>query len=135
MASTTPLKKFSKEPEKPERELSFKEQLDKAAIEAREPPEDKLGNGSLMKPIIEKGAAPRHPHSCRTPTNWLKVTEYIPSATKVLGDPNAKQDEEQVTKKGEGAPEGPPERPIHDHKIEEFVRDQHRSKGRDGKLV
>lgn len=101
-------------PEKKEREMSFKEKLDKAADEARQPPEDE--NDSLMKPIIEK------------------VVEYIPAATSVLGDPK-KEEEERQAAMIKPAPGGPPERPIHDHNIEEFVRDQHRSKGEDGKLV
>lgn len=48
--------RFGKEPvlEKPEREVSFKEKLDKAADGARQPPDDGE-NDSIMKPIIEKG--------------------------------------------------------------------------------
>jgi hypothetical protein len=48
--------RFGKEPlpEKKEREMSFKEKLDKAAEEARQPPDDNESD-SLMKPIIEKG--------------------------------------------------------------------------------
>lgn len=48
--------RFGKEPtpEKPEREMSFKEKLDKAADDARRPPDDGESD-SLMKPIIEKG--------------------------------------------------------------------------------
>jgi hypothetical protein len=53
------------------------------------------------------------------------VTEYIPAVGKVLGTSTPKKDTE--------SPEptdlpGPPERPTHDGSIEEFVRDQHRSK-------
>ncbi|KAH6686261.1 hypothetical protein F5X68DRAFT_240555 [Plectosphaerella plurivora] len=109
--------RFGKEPvpEKPEREMSFKEKLDKAADEARQPSDDGE-NDSFMKPIIEK------------------VTEYIPAATSILGDPKKEEEERQaaITKP---TPGGPPERPIHDHNIEQFVKDQHRSKGEDGKLV
>ncbi|CEI69069.1 hypothetical protein FVEN_g4164 [Fusarium venenatum] len=51
-----------------------------------------------------------------------KITEYIPAAAKVL--PTG-----QSPPKEEDKPPGPPERPHHDHKIEDFVRDQHRSQG------
>lgn len=48
------------------------------------------------------------------------VTEFIPAASKVLGPKEQpKEERPQIP--------GPPERPDHDHKIEEFVRDQHRS--------
>ena len=53
------------------------------------------------------------------------MAKYVPpSVGKVLG----------IEKKEESAPEdpapapGPPERPHHDAQIEEFVRDQHRSR-------
>ncbi|KAM0384145.1 hypothetical protein ACHAPY_001520 [Fusarium culmorum] len=36
--------------------------------------------------------------------------------------------------KEEDKPPGPPERPHHDHKIEDFVRDQHRSQDVEGVL-
>ncbi|KAG8669166.1 hypothetical protein FPOAC2_08481 [Fusarium poae] len=56
-----------------------------------------------------------------------KITEYVPAAAKVL--PTA-----QSPPKEEDKPPGPPERPHHDHKIEDFVRDQHRSQGIEGVL-
>ncbi|KAM5345037.1 hypothetical protein ACJ41O_010899 [Fusarium nematophilum] len=56
-----------------------------------------------------------------------KITEYVPAAAKVLPGKQSPDHEEQK-------PDGPPERPDHDDKIEEFVRDQHRSKGTDGIL-
>ncbi|RGP73537.1 hypothetical protein FSPOR_2119 [Fusarium sporotrichioides] len=40
----------------------------------------------------------------------------------------------QSPPKEEDKPPGPPERPHHDHKIEDFVRDQHRSQGIEGVL-
>lgn len=60
------------------------------------------------------------------------MTEYIPAAANLLGDP--KKEEEERQRQNKPAPGGPPERPTHDLNIEEFVRDQHRSKGEDGKL-
>jgi hypothetical protein len=64
--------RFGKEPlpEKKEREMSFKEKLDKAAEEARQPPDDNESD-SLMKPIIEKGilrpALDREPFLAKNP--------------------------------------------------------------------
>jgi hypothetical protein len=55
------------------------------------------------------------------------VTEYVPAAAKILPG-------KQSPSRDEVKPEGPPERPDHDDKIEEFVRDQHRSQGTDGIL-
>jgi hypothetical protein len=59
----------------------------------------------------------------------IAVTEYVPAASKILG--NSKP-EPAITKTEDIA--GPPERPHHDHKIEDFVRDQYRSKTGDGGL-
>ncbi|CAG7565447.1 unnamed protein product [Fusarium equiseti] len=56
-----------------------------------------------------------------------KITEYVPAAAKILPA-------RQSPPKEEDKPPGPPERPHHDHKIEDFVRDQHRSQGLDGVL-
>ncbi|KAF4952039.1 hypothetical protein FGADI_7039 [Fusarium gaditjirri] len=56
-----------------------------------------------------------------------KITEYVPAAAKVLPA-------RQSPPKEEDKPPGPPERPHHDDKIEDFVRDQHRSQGVDGIL-
>ncbi|KAF4465767.1 hypothetical protein FALBO_7379 [Fusarium albosuccineum] len=86
------------------RQETFKEQLDKAADNTREAENQK------PNPIVEK------------------ITEYVPAAAKIL--PTGKQSPSQE----ENKPEGPPERPHHDDKIEEFVRDQHRSTGTDGIL-
>ncbi|CAI0655552.1 hypothetical protein K4K61_007526 [Colletotrichum sp. SAR11_59] len=83
------------------REMSFKEQLDQAAHDAREPDEPPKQN-----PIIEKAAA------------------------KILGNP-PEEKEEKISRPG--IP-GPPERPYNDAQVEEFIRQQHRSKGEDGML-
>ncbi|KAM0237359.1 hypothetical protein ACHAP5_009085 [Fusarium lateritium] len=56
-----------------------------------------------------------------------KITEYVPAAAKILPA-------RQSPPKEEDKPSGPPERPHHDDKIEDFVRDQHRSQGVDGIL-
>lgn len=56
------------------------------------------------------------------------VAEFIPAAGKVLAPKEKSPGEER-----DEIP-GPPDRPHHDHKIEEFVRDQHRSKMPGGDL-
>ncbi|TDZ13163.1 hypothetical protein C8035_v000114 [Colletotrichum spinosum] len=84
------------------REMSFKEQLDQAAHDAREPDSPPKQN-----PIVEKAAA------------------------KILGT-NQEQDESRNISRP-GIP-GPPERPYDDVQVEEFIRQQHRSKGEDGLL-
>ncbi|KAM0324092.1 hypothetical protein ACHAQA_008282 [Verticillium albo-atrum] len=94
-----------------EDDMTYKDKLDQKAYEARQPSEDK--SEGPMQPIIEK------------------VVEYVPAAAKILGDPKAEKD--QAEKINEGTP-GPPERPIHDDKIEEFLRGQHKSKNKDGIL-
>ncbi|GAB0139262.1 hypothetical protein EsDP_00007473 [Epichloe bromicola] len=114
---------------------TFKDQLDKAAIEQRE-----REQCSKPNPIVEKSMPPR-----RVPTSlalshrgWpsssrhqliLPVTEIIPAASKVLGP---KEHHNQ-----EAHPPGPPERPDHDPSIETFVRDQHKSmpRGIEGDLT
>ncbi|KAI9898550.1 hypothetical protein N3K66_006910 [Trichothecium roseum] len=89
------------------REASFKEQLDQIAVERR-----KAEQPSQQNPIVEK------------------ITEYVPAAAKILGssanDKPSSEPEKQIP--------GPPERPHHDHKIEDFVRDQHRSRNEKGEV-
>lgn len=85
---------------------TYKEKLDQVAEEKRKAQQPQQSN-----PIVEK------------------ITEYVPAASKILG--NSKQ--EPATTKSEDIP-GPPERPHHDHKIEDFVRDQHRSNADSGKV-
>ncbi|RCI07732.1 hypothetical protein L249_5764 [Ophiocordyceps polyrhachis-furcata BCC 54312] len=79
---------------------SFKEQLDRQATQER--------------------GAPQAPD-----TVTAKITEYIPAAAKLFG--NQQQEQEQAAAPAK-ALSGPPNRPTHDDKIEDFVRDQHRSK-------
>ncbi|KAG5919005.1 hypothetical protein E4U42_006631 [Claviceps africana] len=82
-------------------DTTFKDQLDKAAVEQREREQPRKSN-----PIVEKSTS---------------VTEFIPAASKILGAKEPPKGEQpSVT--------GPPERPDHDPSIETFVRDQHRSK-------
>ncbi|KAK7432502.1 hypothetical protein QQZ08_001067 [Neonectria magnoliae] len=89
-----------------QQEETFKEQLDRVAEENRI-------NSSNQKPnpIVQK------------------ITEYVPAAAKILG---GQQNDPNEANKPEIP--GPPERPHHDDKIEKFVRDQHRSNGKDGML-
>ena len=58
------------------------------------------------------------------------VKQYIPSVATILGG----QDQEAENTAGNLPPSGPPERPHHDVHIEEFVREQHKSKRDDGLL-
>jgi hypothetical protein len=64
-------------------------------------------------------------------TPRILVVEYVPAAAPILGVQTEK-DKEQHQQQSDVP--GPPERPDHDPSIEEFVRDQHRSKGDDGLL-
>lgn len=57
------------------------------------------------------------------------VADLVPGAASILGTGSEKKEEEEP-KQPETTP-GPPLRPHHDDKIEEFVRDQHRSKKAD----
>ncbi|EEY14019.1 predicted protein [Verticillium alfalfae VaMs.102] len=95
-----------------EDDMSYKDQLDQKAFEARQP-ED--ANDGVMHPVIEKGGP---------------VVEYVPVAAKVLGDPKAERKEKDD--KANENPPGPPERPLDDDKIESFLRGQHKSIGKDG---
>ncbi|KAI0167781.1 hypothetical protein BJ166DRAFT_577358 [Pestalotiopsis sp. NC0098] len=82
---------------------SFKEQLDHKARVARDP---NYGKEEQQPTLLEK------------------VVDYVPAAGKILGIEKKQEDEQK-------APEtipGPPERPHHDVPIEEFLKDQHRSK-------
>ncbi|KAG9252337.1 uncharacterized protein F5Z01DRAFT_676216 [Emericellopsis atlantica] len=86
---------------------TYKEQLDRVAEEKR-----KAQHPQQPNPIVEKSKS-----SLSFPAKYI------------LG--NSKQ--EPATTKSEDI-RGPPERPHHDHKIEDFVRDQHRSKTDSGKI-
>ncbi|PHH81024.1 hypothetical protein CDD80_4328 [Ophiocordyceps camponoti-rufipedis] len=85
---------------------SFKKQLDRQATQENEKEQTKQPN-----------------------TLAAKITEMIPAAAKVLGEQKAPEAE-----KVEAPRAGPPLRPHHDDKIEEFVRDQHRSMDEAGRL-
>lgn len=105
-------------------EKTYKEQLDKAAQNTRDAENEQPPN-----PVIEKS---KETSSKTLTTEYrlladtlLTVTEYIPAAAKILPTGNKSPPKEEVK------PSGPPERPAHDDKIEEFVRDQHRSKADD----
>ncbi|KAK6077271.1 hypothetical protein SCUP234_06683 [Seiridium cupressi] len=83
---------------------SFKEQLDHQARLARDP------NYGKEEP---------------QPTLLEKVVDYVPAAGKILG---IEKKEEETAKTPKTVVPGPPERPHHDVPIEEFLKDQHRSK-------
>ncbi|PHH90921.1 hypothetical protein CDD83_2259 [Cordyceps sp. RAO-2017] len=88
---------------------TFKQQLDRAAVESKR---NEDGQGERPNPIVEK------------------IAEYIPAASSMLGVPGTPEPAEQTRP---DVP-GPPNRPDHDHKIEDFVRDQHRSNTDGGML-
>jgi hypothetical protein len=54
------------------------------------------------------------------------VSQYVPAVGKMLGR-QEKEPEPEPSPTGKNA-SGPPERPDHDTQIEEFIKDQHRSK-------
>lgn len=61
------------------------------------------------------------------------VADYSPAVGKLLG---VEKKEEEEPAKAPTAPPGPPERPHHDVPIEEFLKEQHRSKkGGNGQLL
>lgn len=62
----------------------------------------------------------------------VKVSQYVPAVGKALGQEQKKNTPAQSL---EPKVPGPPERPVHDVQIEEFVRDQHRSKPEDGAVA
>ncbi|TLS30871.1 hypothetical protein PpBr36_03182 [Pyricularia pennisetigena] len=113
---------------------NYKLQLDQAARDAlKSPSEIKKSSSPPANPVLA------FPVPCfsvvfilradasSAPEN-KKVSQYIPAVGKLLG---AERDE---VKKPDPTPEqipGPPERPTHDIQIEEFVRDQHRSRTED----
>ncbi|EFQ27888.1 hypothetical protein CGRA01v4_03484 [Colletotrichum graminicola] len=107
--SADPTSRFAPEPkiQNKDREVSFKQKLDQAAHDARKPDDEPNQN-----PIIEK------------------VTQYIPAVANILGHPQ----EERGEKVSRPGIPGPPERPYDDTQVEEFIRQQHRSKGEDGLL-
>ncbi|OTA99200.1 hypothetical protein M426DRAFT_325344 [Hypoxylon sp. CI-4A] len=86
---------------------SFKDKLDQAAENARQPDSKQ---------------------ETHQPNLAEKVVEYIPAAAKIIGTGNQQQSEPAPSQ----PVSGPPDRPHHDGHIEEFVRDQHRSKIPDG---
>ncbi|KAI1076331.1 hypothetical protein F5B20DRAFT_333469 [Whalleya microplaca] len=100
---------FTQPPNEPRNEMSFKAQLDQAARDARNLNDRGTGQSSLAN----------------------KITEYLPAATNLLGTGSQKKPEERSSR----YIPGPPDRPHHDEHIEEFVRDQHRSRRQDGSLV
>jgi len=105
----------------------YKEVLDKVAHEARNPPKPDTGTQDRVHPLVEKGTF--RERVCRVLTKTgadtaVPVAQYVPpSVGKALG---IKKDESPP--KDSTPAEGPPDRPDHDPQIEEFVRDQHRSR-------
>lgn len=113
---------------------TYKEQLDEAAIKVKNSQSE--SNEGVISQVVEKGKT--HPFQswevgARLIDIWPHhpVSQYVPAVGKVLGS-NEKEDE---SSKEDTKIPGPPERPHHDTQIEEFIKDQHRSKTDDGKLA
>ncbi|KAL7915110.1 hypothetical protein GGI35DRAFT_436078 [Trichoderma velutinum] len=85
---------------------TFKEQLDKEAIDSRVHQHESEGN-STVKAIVDK------------------ISHVIPGVAPIISGLHT---DEKVEENKE-VPTGPPNRPEHDTQIEEFVREQHRSNG------
>ncbi|KAL7903289.1 hypothetical protein HDV63DRAFT_363612 [Trichoderma sp. SZMC 28014] len=90
-------------PSQAQEQLNFKEQLDQKAVESRAR-ENGNGGESFLESVVHK------------------ISQAIPATVPVLGGSNP---EGKVEDKKEP---GPPNRPENDVQIEEFVREQHRSK-------
>ncbi|UQC82524.1 uncharacterized protein CLUP02_08012 [Colletotrichum lupini] len=130
--SAEPNSKFAPEPQITHkgRELSFKQKLDQAAHDARKSEEEPKQNPIVEKAVPITSTISKHnPHHPAQPSSVL-ATSYIPAAAKILGNPQEEK-EEKISRPG--IP-GPPERPYDDVQVEEFIRQQHRSKGEDGIL-
>ncbi|AEO63344.1 uncharacterized protein THITE_2108450 [Thermothielavioides terrestris NRRL 8126] len=82
----------------------YKAKLDEAASRAKSPPSSEGQSTGMID----------------------KLSEYVPAVGRMLGG-QEKQPETEVSPAGKEMP-GPPNRPEHDTQIEEFIRDQHRSK-------
>lgn len=61
------------------------------------------------------------------------MSQYVPAVGKVLGTDKKKNPDDSNYSSANIS--GPPDRPHHDTQIEEFVRDQHRSKTQEGTLA
>ncbi|ORY71924.1 uncharacterized protein BCR38DRAFT_480400 [Pseudomassariella vexata] len=94
---------------------SFKEQLDQKAKDDRHPPSTETEPGTAQ--ILKE-----------------KVNHYVPAAAKILGTDAEQKEDERTTPPKET--HSFPARPSHDANIEDFIRDQHKSKkGADGQLA
>ncbi|GJC81974.1 hypothetical protein ColTof4_10294 [Colletotrichum tofieldiae] len=93
---------------------------------APEPKIQNKGRELSFKQKLDQAA-----HDARKPDEEPKQNPIIEkAASKILGNPQEERDE-KVSRPG--IP-GPPERPYDDVQVEEFIRQQHRSKGEDGLL-
>ncbi|RYP42360.1 hypothetical protein DL767_000282 [Monosporascus sp. MG133] len=87
-------------------------------------PKGKEQEKPTYKPQLDQAAREaRNPGGERQPGLAQKITEYIPGAAKILGTGAQDKPAEKPP-----APHLPPKRPDHDPHIEEFMRDQHRSR-------
>ncbi|KAL7955322.1 hypothetical protein V8C34DRAFT_292014 [Trichoderma compactum] len=85
---------------------TFKEQLDKEAIDSRVHQHESKGT-STVKAVVDQ------------------ISHAIPAVAPLIGGSNP----DNKVEENKEVPPGPPNRPEHDTQIEEFVREQHRSNG------
>lgn len=113
-----------------EQTKTYKEQLDEAAVKATTSQGDNANQDGVVNKVVEKGENLK----ClcdekSTDFGLQQVSEYVPAVGKVLG-----QENKDTPPETESKVPGPPELPHHATQVEEFVRDQHRSRIEDGKV-
>lgn len=96
-------------PDAPTEELGYKTQLDKKALEHKFP--EKIPEPDPPHPVVQT------------------INEYTPALGKMLGVDQ--KEEKKKPEERQNKPDGPPDRPVHDEQVKEFVRDQHRSRPED----
>lgn len=119
---------------------SFKEQLDHKAHVARDP---NYGKEEQQKGLLGKGEYllfPSLSHNHHSTQHFLRflsgshnlstcaVAEYVPAVASMILPQESRSSSNTPPSTETATPPGPPNRPEHDDKIEDFVRDQHRSK-------
>ncbi|KAH6649022.1 hypothetical protein BKA67DRAFT_379666 [Truncatella angustata] len=96
------------------------------------------GDSTFKSQLDHKARVARDPNYGKEepqPTFLEKVADYAPAVGKILGV-EKKGDKQTEPETPEVAPGVPPVRPHHDGHIEEFIKDQHRSKkGENGELI
>ncbi|KAK4458850.1 hypothetical protein QBC42DRAFT_299914 [Cladorrhinum samala] len=78
----------------------------------------------------EESFSPKPPSPNEEPSLVEKVSKKVPIIGTLLGSTSESEQQQQQAQKQEPqiSPNEPPVRPHHDTQIEEFIKDQHRSK-------